>query len=778
MKKFLTAFVLLSLFNAKASTDYAPAIYREAYPGHWYTSGNGHKFAVIHDMEGYYLSTISYFQQECQGTNPDGSCRGKASAHYCVNGLKDYTSDAERGEITQMVRESYYAWHALCWNTHSLGTEHEGFVSNPAWYTEEMYRASAALQRHLADKFGFPKDRNHIVGHDEKRNAAWVAYASANLGIDPTCNTHTDPGQYWNWSHFMALVIGGPAAPTNLVLTPLNSSQIRVEWTDLATNESGFKIERATSASGPWTQIGSAGANITTMTSSGLTGSTVYYFRVKAFNANGDSEYSEIESATTGNAAPVLAAIGNKYAVEGSLLTFNTAAIDAGFGASTLLTDFEGYSSGSTSVLFQKPGYSGSTRGLDAAVTNYSAISSTFPLGAEKGLSVLKASWGFSVGAANWVRLTTAGVTTFPRPVIDLRQILKFDIYSDKALKVAICASETGNPAGTAIGSDGGSSTSFEWAGVTNKNDTAPMPTRTIPANTWTTVQFNLPLEPITPFALADANGILSTPTGLGALEHVALVPVSTAAGTYTVYMDNFSVVNPDVLTFSLDPGAPTGASIDPNTGVFAWTPTEAQGPGIYDITIRVTDNGTPALSDFETISVTVAETNNFAPTLAPIPDKIIAAGETLTFTNSASDGDSPLDLAFSLNPGAPADAQIDPTTGIFSWATSARAPDSTNSITVVVSDSGVPEKIASRTFLARVVSRTVKVSQIDANGNLQISWNTIAGRKYRVQFKNNLSDENWTDIAPDIISDGSPAIQNVSTESGAQRFYRIVDIP
>ena len=38
-----------------------------------------------------------------------------------------------------------------------------------------------------------------------------------------------------------------------------------------------------------------------------------------------------------------------------------------------------------------------------------------------------------------------------------------------------------------------------------------------------------------------------------------------------------------NALTFSLDPGAPTGASIDPQSGVFSWTPAEAQGPDTSD---------------------------------------------------------------------------------------------------------------------------------------------------------------------------------------------------
>ena len=37
---------------AQAQPDYPPALWNPAYPGHWYTSGYGHYFCVIHDMEG------------------------------------------------------------------------------------------------------------------------------------------------------------------------------------------------------------------------------------------------------------------------------------------------------------------------------------------------------------------------------------------------------------------------------------------------------------------------------------------------------------------------------------------------------------------------------------------------------------------------------------------------------------------------------------------------------------------------------------------------------
>ncbi|EEF58362.1 N-acetylmuramyl-L-alanine amidase, negative regulator of AmpC, AmpD [Pedosphaera parvula Ellin514] len=199
LKLMLGIGALTTATAALAQPDYGPAIWHQAYAGHWYTSGHGHQFLVIHDMEGYYLSTISYIQG---GGGPE-----KVSINYCVNGIKDNSSDSPAGEITQMVREANYAWHVGCWNTWMAGTEHEGFANNPAWYSEAMYQASAGLQRHMASAYGIPIDRNHIIAHGEWQNASWKTWMAANYpSIDTTCNSHTDPGIYWDWTHFMDLV--------------------------------------------------------------------------------------------------------------------------------------------------------------------------------------------------------------------------------------------------------------------------------------------------------------------------------------------------------------------------------------------------------------------------------------------------------------------------------------------------------------------------------------------------------------------------------------------
>ncbi|MGA1979975.1 MAG: glycoside hydrolase family 9 protein [Sedimentisphaerales bacterium] len=90
-----------------------------------------------------------------------------------------------------------------------------------------------------------------------------------------------------------------PAAPSNLTATAASSSQINLAWTDNASNETGFYVERSTSSTTGFSQIASLGANVTTYSSTGLTASTTYYYRVRAYNSVGNSAYSNTANATT-----------------------------------------------------------------------------------------------------------------------------------------------------------------------------------------------------------------------------------------------------------------------------------------------------------------------------------------------------------------------------------------------------------------------------------------------------------------------------------------------
>ncbi|WP_273847042.1 N-acetylmuramoyl-L-alanine amidase [Rubrobacter calidifluminis] len=166
--------------------SYAPSAVRADYSrARWYgTNGNNFTPAnrphdlrinriIIHVTQGSWASAINWFKDP----------RAQSSAHYVIR--------SKDGYVGQSVREKNIAWHAANWdyNQHSIGIEHEGYINDPRWFTDAMYRSSARLVAHLCRKYHIPIDRKHIIGHNQVPGA-----------------DHTDPGPYWNWTKYMRYV--------------------------------------------------------------------------------------------------------------------------------------------------------------------------------------------------------------------------------------------------------------------------------------------------------------------------------------------------------------------------------------------------------------------------------------------------------------------------------------------------------------------------------------------------------------------------------------------
>ena len=89
-----------------------------------------------------------------------------------------------------------------------------------------------------------------------------------------------------------------PAAPSNLLAQNQTSSTIDLVWADNSNDEDGFEIERSLDGVN-FANINSVGANVSTYVDTGLAPETTYWYRVRAFNAGGNSAYSNIASTTT-----------------------------------------------------------------------------------------------------------------------------------------------------------------------------------------------------------------------------------------------------------------------------------------------------------------------------------------------------------------------------------------------------------------------------------------------------------------------------------------------
>ncbi|MCW5944127.1 MAG: N-acetylmuramoyl-L-alanine amidase [Fimbriimonadaceae bacterium] len=176
MKRALWATLMLSVPLAQGQ-DYPGAYWKPADPSNYTVAERPTtypiQYVVIHTVQGSWLGALNWF------ANPASN----VSAHYTMRSADGY--------VGQSVLEKNVGWHAGNWwyNCRSVGIEHEGYVDDPRWYTDVMYRASADLTRYLVRKYGVSVTRANVLGHVEVPGA-----------------THTDPGPNWDWAKYLFLV--------------------------------------------------------------------------------------------------------------------------------------------------------------------------------------------------------------------------------------------------------------------------------------------------------------------------------------------------------------------------------------------------------------------------------------------------------------------------------------------------------------------------------------------------------------------------------------------
>ncbi len=120
-------------------------------------------------------------------------------------------------------------------------------------------------------------------------------------------NSATAEGDY---SPVVAVAISGtggvvtlPASPTNVVAGATSPTSITLSWQDVATDETGYEVERAT-AGGTFVRVSVLGPNSVSYTADNLTENTAYSFRVRAVNAAGSSAYSNTATVSTPYSLP------------------------------------------------------------------------------------------------------------------------------------------------------------------------------------------------------------------------------------------------------------------------------------------------------------------------------------------------------------------------------------------------------------------------------------------------------------------------------------------
>ena len=253
-----------------------------------------------------------------------------------------------------------------------------------------------------------------------------------------------------------------PTAPANLIASAISSNQVVLQWQDTSTNESGFKVERAPTASGAWKQIATTAANATSYANAALTPSTTYFYRVRAYSARGNSGYTEVASATT----PAATAVPCNYTISASPSPFTGGRTTGGgtVNCSSVVTLNAVASSGYNFVDWKEngvtvgslPNYSFTATANRSLVATFAAVSCTYAITTSTSLSGGGSTTGggtFNCGSSVTVSANASAGYSFANwtengVVVSTAANYSFTAGSDRSL----VANFTGVPCTYAIG--------------------------------------------------------------------------------------------------------------------------------------------------------------------------------------------------------------------------------------------------------------------------------------------------------------------------------------
>ena len=343
------------------STDYPPALWNQASTSNFDVGRGGYTptNVVIHTCEGSYSGTISWFQ------NPSA----QVSAHYVVR-----SSD---GQITQMVREKDKAWHVLNHNYYTIGIEHEGYVaSGNTWYTDAMYKSSAALVRDICSSWTI--DGTTCFRGPATSGTNFLPVTVRIKGHQHySGNTHTDPGIYWNWAKYADL-INPPTAATII------SFAVKDQSTGLAIASTGITITKpdgttstaTTDANGKLVFGADSGRYSFAFAKSGYTSLSTFFI-----GGPNDSVYANInldpvstaKVATTSTTA--IQAAGSNMFITGYVrdgdLNLPLAGVQVNAGNYSAVTNAQGYFAISVPASAVEPGKTPATITIQSAKNGY-----------------------------------------------------------------------------------------------------------------------------------------------------------------------------------------------------------------------------------------------------------------------------------------------------------------------------------------------------------------------------------------------------------------------
>ncbi|MBI3071878.1 MAG: putative Ig domain-containing protein [Deltaproteobacteria bacterium] len=445
----------------------------------------------------------------------------------------------------------------------------------------------------------------------------------------------------------------------------------------------------------------------------------IHQATITATDSSGLS-YSEMVTITVTNTnrAPTFSAIPAKYGYEGSLLSFYVTAYDPdGDGLSYTATGLPqgatlygrrftwtpNYNqAGTYQVIFKAtdPGGLSSSQTVTINIANRNRAPVFAPIGSKSGVEGAKLTFTVIASDPDGDAVTCAA-TNLPQGASfnaethtfswtpSYSQAASYQVtfratdsagLSSYAFVTITISNANGRPVLAAVGSKTvaeGAALAFTVSGSDPDGDTLTYSASNLPQGasfnagtgtfSWTPSYTQAGAYQVT-FRVADPGGLSASETVAISVANTNRAPVLAAVGPkYGVegaelaFVVTASDPDGDAITYAAI-GLPQGATFNPETRTFAWTPNHTQA-WTYAVMFRVTDAS--GLTTSETVTMTIANTNR-APVLAAIGAKSGVAGRALAFTVSATDpdGDALTYTAATLPEGA----TFNQSTGAFAW--------------------------------------------------------------------------------------------------------------
>jgi hypothetical protein len=268
---------------------------------------------------------------------------------------------------------------------------------------------------------------------------AWNLVGTYNFAAGTTGNVRitdafADGGQVVMADAIQFVYIPAPNAPSGVTATAISVSQINLTWTDNSSNEDGFVISRSTTSGGPYTDIATVGANVTSYSNTGLSEGVVYYYIVRS-SLNGVRSSNSNEASARTFVNDII--IDNPSAALTGTWTLATSAADKygadyrykgkGTGAAYVTFTPNIVAAGNYNVYEWHP--QGSNRTVGAPITTTHASGSSLVLVNQTingGTWVLVGTYTFAAGTGGSVQISDAFADTESGKVV-MADAIKFE---------------------------------------------------------------------------------------------------------------------------------------------------------------------------------------------------------------------------------------------------------------------------------------------------------------------------------------------------------------